>query len=190
MPKQTILFLAGLLALITSGCIILPDKEILYKYPDIEVSRHESFAVLADSGFISFELTALGHHYRLADWIDVGLYCHDCEGFVRTPDDSAVVFIAESRQKPQAGILTGVVHVIDFKSRSNKEVPLAIKCRGQRFHIFVKSYDGKKMVLFMDSNNTAVTGYNYNVYFSITLEINLDTKQVTEIDHTNNSILK
>ena len=49
-------------------------------------------------------------------------------------------------------MLTGMVHVIDFKSKLDKEVPLAIKCKGGRFHILVKSYDGQKIVLFMDSN--------------------------------------
>jgi hypothetical protein len=188
MPKRTILFLAGLLAVITSGCIVLPNKEILYKDSDVEVIRHESFAILADVGSISIKLIALGHKYILSDWIDC--WCDDCKGFVRTPDGSAIVFIAKSQQKPQAGMMTGVVHVIDFKSKSDKEVPLAIKCKGGRFHILVKSYDGKKIVLFMDSNDTAVVDSNYNVYFSITLEIDLDTKQVSKVDHTNNSVLK
>jgi len=179
------------MAIITSGCIGLPTNEILYKDSDVEVIRHESFVIMADSGWISFELTVLGHRYRLADWIDARtFYCHDCEGFVRTPDGSAIVFIAESQHKPQAGMLTGVVHVIDLKSESDKEVPVAFKCRGEDFHILVQSYNDKKIVLSLDSNSTAVSGYNYNAYFSITLEINLDTKQVTEIDHTNNSVLK
>ena len=188
MPKRTLLFLTSLMGIITSGCVVLPNKEILYKDSDVEVIRHESFAIPADVGSILFKLIALGHNYMLPDWIDYE--CDDCKGFVKTPDGSAIVFIAESQQKPQIGMLTGVVHVIDFKTKSDTEVPLAIKCNGGRFHILVKSYDGKKITLFMDSNETAVTGSNYNAYFKITLKIDLDTKQVTKFDDTNNSVLK
>jgi len=161
----------------TSGCVVLPNKEIRYKDADVEVARHESFAVLADAGSISFKLIALKHTYILADWIDC--WCDDCKGFVRTPDDSAIVFIAKSQQKPQEGVLAGTVHVIDLKSKSDVEVPLAIKCRGDGFHLLIKSYDGKKLTLFMDSNRTASAGSNYNAHFSITLEIDLDAKRVS-----------
>ncbi len=188
MRKLTLLFLASLIAVITNGCIELPSKTIHYKDSDVEVIEHEPFLILADGGPSSFELITLGHSYKLSDWIDY--FCDDCKGFVKTPDGSAIVFITENQHKSQAGMLTGVVHVIDFKTKSDKEVPLAIKCNGGRFHIFVKSYDGKKITLFMDSNETAVTGSNYNAYFSITLTIDLDAKQVTKFDHTNNSVLK
>jgi hypothetical protein len=188
MPKRTLLFLASVMAIIMSGCIELPNKEILYKDSDVEVIRREPLVIMADGGPSSFELLTLRHSYILSDWIDY--FCDDCEGFVRTPDGNAIVFISESQQKPQAGMMTGMVHVVDFKSKSDKEVPLAIKCKGDRFHLLVKSYDGKQIVLFMDSNDTAVGDSNYNVYFSITLEIDLDTKQVVKFDHTNNSVLQ
>jgi hypothetical protein len=181
MRKLTLLFLASLIAVITNGCVELPSEKILYKDSDIEVIEHEPLVILADGGPSSFELIALGHSYKLSDWIDNHYFCDDCKGFVRTPNGSAIVFIAESQQKSQAGMLTGVVHVIDFKSKSDKEVPLAIKCKGDRFHILVKSYDGNKIVLVMDSNDTAVTDSNYNVYFSIKLGIDLDAKQVTKL---------
>lgn len=165
------------MAIITSGCIQLPSKTIYYKDSDVEVIRHEPFLILADGGPSSFELITLGQSYKLSDYVDY--FCDDCKGFVRTPNGSAIVFITESQQKPQAGMMTGVVHVIDFKSKSEKEVPLAIKFNGENFRMFVKSYDGKKIVLSMNLN-----------FSSTTLEIDLDAKQVKKIDYTNNPVLK
>ncbi|HVU08279.1 MAG TPA: hypothetical protein VHG89_07030 [Verrucomicrobiae bacterium] len=176
MRKLTFLFLASLM-IIASGCVELPSKKAIYKDSDVEVIRHEPLVIMADGGPSSFELIALGHTYELSDCIDY--FCDDCKGFARTPDGSTIVFIAQSQQKPQAGMMTGVVYVIDFKSKSEKEVPLAIKFNGERYRMFVKSYDGKKIVLSMNLN-----------FYSTTLEIDLDTKQVTEVDHTNSSILK
>jgi hypothetical protein len=178
--QRSLLFLASLIAVIASGCIELPNQTILYKDSDVEVIRHGPLVIMADGGPSSFELIALGHSYILSDSIDH--FNDGCNGFAKTSDGSAIVFIAESQKRPQPGMLTGVVHVIDSKSKSDIAVPLAIKWGGLPCHFFVKSYDGKKIVLAMDSN--------YHVDSNMMLEIDLDTKQVTKIDHTNNSVHK
>jgi len=188
MFQRIFLFLAGIMVIMTSGCVILPNKEIIYKDSDVEVVRHESFAMLADTGSISYQLIALGHNYMLSDWIDYS--SNGCKGFVRTPDGSAIIFITKSPQKPQAGMVTGVVHVIDFKSKSDIEVPLAIKYMVVDAHIFVKSYDGKKIELFMNSSSYAVSSGDSGIGLKANLEIDLEAKRVTKFDNINNSDLK
>src|SRR5258705_540861 len=102
MSQRTFIVWIGLMAVIASGCVEFPSQKILYKDSDVEVIRHEPLVIMADGASPYFELIALGHSYKLSCCLDYS--CDGCDGFARTPNSSAIVFIAESQRASQADI--------------------------------------------------------------------------------------
>ena len=179
MPQPKFIVYLGLMGLIAGGCVELPSKQVLYEDSEVKVVKHKLPVIMADGGPTYFEFSGSGHTFRIPAELS---YLPD--SFARTPDGDAMVFMARNLwPEEQAGIVRGAVHVVHLKSESDITVPFVIDWKGDfNPHVIVKSYDGKKTELFLDSANGADRGGN--------LEIDLNSRQVTKFDRTNDSVVK
>lgn len=177
MSQRTLIICAGFVAAITDGCVTYQHKTV-YKDSDIKVIYHQPLSFKLDALPRSYtKIIVAGRSYKLADCIDFGHV-----GFLKIPDDRAVVFIADNGEASQATMMMGTLHVVNLKTKLDTAVPLGIHWIGFNPKMFVTSFDGHRLSLFVDSED--------GVDDSGDLEIDLDAKQVAKFDRTNNLVPK